>query len=278
MKKQNYFKDKILIDARKPRGKKLLPISEKERQKIKETFNRKYDKVKHWEPSQNPNMNKFFSLSRELFQRGELSLTELAVYPVLCENADYKRRSMNQISLEIIGKKANLSVPTVAKAIDALCERFDQNYEEKLLLREKHTEGQRTFWLYDPWFIRESEIEIYKSSEQFFFHAFIIESGIWSNLDRRAKALYLGMRSKSEFDFMEYCDAMGLSPYEGSKEIIYTERKFEVCRFSVASICKMIGMDFSNMRSVINQLIEQLLIEEIEGGYIVYQFPNLDNI
>ena len=264
------FGRKIIIDARKPKGKEL--------QNIKESFNRKYDKVKHWEPSQNPNMNKFFSISRELFQRGELSLSELAVYPVLCENADYKRRSMNQISLEIIAKKSGLSVPTVIEATEGLCERINHDGKERLLKREKHTEGQRTFWLYDPWFIREKEIGQYKPSEQFFFHAFIIESGIWANLDLRAKALYLGMRSKSEFDFAEYCDAMGLSPYEGSKELIYPHRKFEVCRVSIASICSMMGMSIPNMRRAVNQLIEQLLIDEIEGGYIVYQFPNLDDI
>lgn len=272
MKKQSSFRNKILANISNQREEFMQENSAEDRQKRKDAFAEKYDKEKVWKPSLNANMNTFRSLPREIFQEWELSLSALAVYPVLCANADFKRRSMKQLSLKNIAKKAGLSVPTVLKAIDQLC---DAEFAERV----KHTEGQRTFWIYDAIFIREVDIESLKS-EQFFFYTYIIECGIWAKLNLRAKALYLAMRSTSKFDFIDYCDVEGYDYSVGNSEEIYKDRKWEECNESLSALCSMIGMSNSNINDVTEQLIKHGLIDKIEtlelgvGGYIVYQFPN----
>lgn len=248
----------------------MLENSAEDRQKRKQAFAEKYDNEKVWKRSFDANINTFRSLPREIFQEYQLSLSALAVYPVLCANADFKRESMKHLSLKNIAKKAGLSVPTVIKAIKELC-------DAELVEKEHHTEGQRTFCKYDAVFIRENDIESLKG-DQFFFYTYIIESGIWAELTLRAKALYLAMRSTSKFDFMDYCDVENYSYHEGNSEEIYKDRKWEECKESLSSLCSMIGMSDVSIGKVTKQLIKWGLIDETSDlgftGYIVYQFPN----
>jgi len=270
---------KARVDATKQRAKELkLQTTNEERQKRKDRFEEIYNKEKVWEPSEDANMKTFCSLSQCFFEMCKLSLSELAVYPVLCANADFRNTSMKQLSLKNIARKTGLSVPTVIKAIEGLCERVYKlmdGEEIHLLERAKQSEGRRRFSTYDPWFIRGDLIESFKGS-QFFFNTYIIESGIWSKLSARSKALYLIMRSASVFDFDEYCDVEGFEYSEGRSKEIYKNRIWEKCNMPLNTLCEMIGMSSSNIGNATNELIKYGLIDYSgNSGYIVYILPVL---
>lgn len=254
---------------------------EEDRQKtssehLQDYFANKYEKLKSWTPPKRVNMEKFFSIPRSLFLQNEFSLGELSIYPVICGEQNHKDQAFTQIPLEIISSKSGVSIPTVLKAIELLDNKEVVIYNKidtetrVLLLRQKHTEGQRTFWLYLSWFLRQDEIDKYKG-EQFFFYTSLIESGIWSKLNPRAKALYLIMRSVSEFDFQEYCNAEDIAYHEFNAEEIYRRRKWEVCRIPISTLCKRLNISRSRINMAVAELERYGLVVKTPYAYIVFQ-------
>jgi biotin operon repressor len=141
----------------------------------------------------------------------------------------------------------------------------------KLLQRQEKTEGKITFYRYHAWYVPEMDTE----TEYFFFYMYIVESGVWRKLDRRAKALYLVLRANARFNFMRYCDVEGLdySTFQKSGNLAH---KWEECLVSVAELCRQVGMSNSHIHDAIRQLNRSGLIYYVVGrGFMVYQLPEV---
>jgi hypothetical protein len=149
-----------------------------------------------------------------------------------------------------------------------------------LLEREKTTEGTRHFYLYRSGFVRDIE----KWHGMFFiFHTCIVTSGVWSELSPRAKALYLAMRSVAKFDpynymEIEYGEQLNDVDFNFNSED-YRERKWDICLYSLAQLCRMVNIDSSKIKPVLDQLKKYHLVEIIDNGmYKVFLKPRIKQL
>jgi len=195
----------------------------------------------------------------------KISLPAKALYIVLCCEDNYQSKKYFQVSQEILSKKSGNSIPTIISAINELRGSI-------FLKAKKINEGRRRFWIYKPGYFKN---QVTERDDCFFFYTYIVESGIWSKLSLRAKTLYLSLRSNSEFDFMLYCDVEGFDYYKFNEEIkdVDSSQKWEICKKSLAEICSIAGMSYSNIQIPVHELEEAGLIDHVEDGYIVYQLP-----
>ncbi|MFW5721648.1 MAG: hypothetical protein ACOCWW_04625 [Bacteroidota bacterium] len=249
----------------------------KERKKRqKEQFSIRYDRVKQWQPkpANQINMNKIRYLPKEIINAG-LSKQAMAVYPVLCCEADFEEDKEFQISRENLSRKSGLHFNGVKSGIDEL-------EQSELCSQRLHTEGKRHFYLYTVYFVRK---HMMKEENYFSFHNAIIESGIWNELMPRAKVLYLAMRIYAKFDVQLYaeieyeCESNELSEFMDIKSNDFVNRKWDVLiNISLNKICEKVGVERSNRKRILRQLEHFGLIETIDNQlswYKVYLKPKV---
>jgi len=216
------------------------------------------------------NLSKFVAIHKDIISCG-LSKSALAVYLVLCSKADFQADKTFQISQENIAFWAGVSENTVRKATEEL-------EEAELLVREKITEGPRHFYIYRVGFIRKSNLEEgeYKGNTVYFYTC-IIDNGIWAKLKPRAKVLYLAMRSVADQDFEEYSYIESTESGEFYERTEYDEyirnRKWDVCNLSLAEMCRVVGVERSNLNEVLSELEGYKLIERVGEWTKVYLKP-----
>ena len=227
------------------------------------------------------NMNTYFSLPK-IFTTDDGSSqwgkSAMAVYPVLCGEADFEKNSWFQISQENIGVMAGISVPTVNNAIKELLDRKfqltnDENGKSKtirLLERKKVWSGPRQFWMYRAGFVRK---DWQTPSNSFPFYKSVIEFGYWAKLLPRAKALYLAMRCVAEQNYELYRDIEHdergfdwMTPYDEYLQI----RKWDFAPLPLAELCRLMGMSDRKIKEPLKQLERYGLAERMDKGWIVY--------
>lgn len=255
-------KDKMKAHFKKRRYEK--------RKEQSELFQQMYNKTRIFKfPSVDEiNMEQYVCLHK-LRKNFHLSLPAIAVYPVLCVNADFEQNNWFQISQENIAKMAGISINTVSKGIKEL-------EDVELLERKKQTDGKRHFYVYRIEFIRKGDIQEARG-DYFTFHKCIIDSGVWADLKPRAKALYLAMRSKAEFSVafyleIEYPDIY-FGHYKDKLEVMsnildhgegYRNRKWDLCMEPLSKLCELGDISRSNLTEPLNQLMHHRLIEHLD--------------
>lgn len=270
------LKEKVIANARKQRQEK--------RKQQEELFKQKYSKSLNYEfpPVDEIDMNRHFYFPK--FPEGSfMTLPAIAIYPVLCVQADFEQNNWFQISQSNIATMAGVSINTAAKGIKDL-ERYKFDEDTPILEKQKKTEGQRHFYVYRINFIRKDDIEESKGW-YFIFHKCIIESGVWSDLTPRAKALYLSMRMNAHFDVELYVDLEDLDlEYESPDVNIfyhsdeYRNRKWDVCYTSIAELCRKVDITPTNLKPILKQLENHRLIERVDENkshFKVYLKPKI---
>lgn len=268
----NTFKEKVVADAKR---------SIRERQENqKQLFKQKYNKPKDYVfPNiDDINMDRFFCFPK--FSEGfYMSNASIAIYPVLCLLSNFEDNEWFQISQKNIAKMAGVSINTVAKGITDLEKRY--LYNEPLLQKWKQTKVQRHYYVYKVNFIRKDDIKGYRGS-YFIFHKCIIESGVWADLQPRAKALYVSMRMSAHFDELLYeeVEDLQIDVYSGDVSELYNEnykyRKWDVCNTPLTELCRNVNISPVNLRPIIEQLENHRLIErEYNHLYKVFLKPKI---
>ena len=207
------------------------------------------------------NLDKFVAIPRDIFSRG-LSKAALAVYPVLCSRADFEEDKEFQISQKNIGYLTGADEGTVRKAIDELT-------KAKLATERMVTSGTRHFYIYTITFTRKPNLEIKDNrAKSFPFYNCIIDNGIWAELKPRAKVLYLTMRASAKpADLDLYCSIEYDEYYEPIEYDVYIQnRKWDLCDLSLSELCRLAGIERSNIEVNLTDLERFKLIERI--GYI----------
>jgi hypothetical protein len=279
------FKGKVVANARKQ-----ISDARAERElRKKEAWAKRYNTPKVFEfPKKNINMERHFYFPKFVGHENFRKLTTagLSVYPVLCSMADFKNNQWFQVSVKNIAQMAGVTLQMVSRGVEELIEgnyalndkQEDETLTIPLLQRKKVTEGERHFYMYRTGFIRQDMIERWKGM-YFVFYTSIIDSGIWAKLPARAKALYLVMRNHAKFDFILYCDIETNMEYFEMQDIQngeeYRNRKWDVCKLSLSELCRMVNIERSNIKTVLDELKHYGLIEQVEDeGYMVYLQPN----
>ena len=148
--KELNFKQKVIANAKKQKKEK--------RQQQKALFKQKYSKSKNYKfpPIDQIDLNRHFYFPK--FNPGfRITQPAIAIYPVLCVQADFEYNNWFQISQNNIATMAGVSINTVSKGIkDLQCYKLEG---EPFLEKQKNTEGQRHFYVYRINFIRKNEIE-----------------------------------------------------------------------------------------------------------------------
>ncbi|WP_028574536.1 helix-turn-helix domain-containing protein [Desulfonatronovibrio hydrogenovorans] len=258
------------------------------KQEQKKLFAEKYNKTKefHFPSKDKINMEKHVylpNLPEKFFQH--MSKSALAVYPVICSKANFEWDAWIQLPQEHIAKMAGLSIDTVAKGINNLVAKGyvhvgKDEIEIPLLRRQKVTEGARHFYIYKAGFIRREQMQTCKGT-YFIFYTCIIDSGIWAKLSPRAKALYLAMRSKANFDpeiysMVENVDLDGMALNDlYNIDGQFRNRKWDVCELSLSELCRFADIGRSNIKPVLDQLEHYRLAEWMEPVFKVYLKPQI---
>lgn len=245
-----------------------------DKQAMRHYFKKLYDNPKVWEfPTKNKiNMKRWFAFSRDLVKLLSEHGQAVAVYPVLCYNADFEDDSWFKVNQKNLARQSGLSEVTVR---DGLRDLYDMNYEanENILQAEMVSEvGEdgktRRFYMYKIDFVRRHDIK--KNVNYFPFHASIIESGAWANLPGRAKLLYIGFRSLAWID-----DELYEKAYATSLPKDLPSRQFDVYYGSLSKVCREVGIQRNNLNSSLKQLMRNGLIERItKQGFIVHLRPH----
>jgi predicted transcriptional regulator len=255
------------------KGKVKEDVERQNRERKKEQaeeFARLYDKTKKnpFPPKDKINMDKFVGLPKSLVKLG-LSKAALAVYPVLCSQADFETDDWFQISQDNIKTLSGYSIPSVKKALDELA-------ETELVARRKISERGRNFYIYRVEFIRRHMLESGEHKGNcVYFYTCIIDSGIWAKLKPRAKALYLSMRIFAEQDPETYSCIEGLAYDETNFDEYIRERKWDVCTLPLAEMCRQVGIESSNNRDVLAELERHQLAEKVGRFIKVYLKPRI---
>ncbi|MDD4274271.1 MAG: hypothetical protein PHG14_11155 [Desulfobacter postgatei] len=230
---------------------------------------------------------------------GAAPLAAFAVYPVICSRVDFRNHERwMKISMEEIAKKAgHKSVSTTSNAIKHLIEagygmtksiegEIKQRYPliERKKVHEKVPKGEKRVWEYRAGFIRGDMIKRRKTDDEaryFKFPTWIIDTGLWAKLKPRAKALYIALRSCSRFDEKLYAGLENGVPFDQLDQIEfdleeYKARKWEVCNTPTTRLCRMVNIDGSDIRKIVDDLEETGLVEKIDRWWKVWLMPNPD--
>ncbi len=246
----------------------------KEHQKF--IFNQKYNKTKDYEfpKSTDVDMNRFFCFPK-FDENFWMSLPSIAIYPVLCLQSDFERNEWFQISQKNIAKMSGIHVNTVVKGIEDLEEKSLN--KEPFIEKKKQTQGTRHFYEYRVNFIRKNDIKDWDEN-YITFHKCIVDSGVWAKLKPRVKALYLSMRMNAKFEpkLYEEIEDLGLDTdsnefwesFSGEK---YRNRKWDVCNKSLAELCRKVDITPANLKPILIQLENHLLIERIDENQSIFK-------
>lgn len=276
-----------------------LKQQRKQRAKEKrEKFQRIYDRKKTvmFKSKKQVNTNKHFLMPK--LERGWAlcrSKNALAVYPVLCSRADFMTPTPFQLSRENIAKLAGISPVTVDKGIndlEAIGLRDNNGVITPLLEREMIQDEKRRYYTYLPGFFRYDVNGLDPKSwrgNYFQFYTCIVESGVWASLSRKAKALYLAMRSVAWFDREIYyrIECVWIPDFEemyaGYDDLEYSElipedakelyraRKWEVCDKTLKSLFELAQIPYSKTREIVNELEQQGLVERLHDTKSIFQ-------
>lgn len=206
-------------------------------------------------PKPSINMEKFFYFPKSYFQEINISKPAVALYPVLCSLADYKKEKFFQISIKNLGVYAGLSEPQVIKGIKDL-QNIKMNNGKALLEIKQIQRKERRLNTYNIKFDRRGKDE--GKSCSFPFHVCIIDSGIWAKLPSACKAVYLSLRINSEW--AEWA--------ENGKEALeeYKARDYEVYAGSLQRIADNAGLSYPTTLKWMGMLDDYGLIAEFEIG------------
>lgn len=269
---------------KKTLGEKVGAVAKKERaehtKRFKheaEDFKQRYNKQKVFEfpPKDKINMEQHFYIPKGFNTLNGLTTPAMAIYPVLCSMADFETDNWFQMSRENIAKIAGINPLTVDKGIENL---MGHNLldDMPILERQMKTEGKRHFYMYRVRFVRKNMMVDYKG-QFFIFHNCIIQSGVWAELSPRAKALYLAIRSIAIFDWQGYADEHDI-PYSEGQQIYgedYKDREWDCCSSTLSELCRMVNIDSSNIKEVLQQLKYHHLVERSDDYFRVYLKPKI---
>jgi predicted transcriptional regulator len=213
------------------------------------------------------NMDSFRAIPKDIISYG-LSKAALAVYPVLCSEADFEKDESFQISQANIAFLAGVSGNSVRKSLKEL-------EDTGLLTREKVTDGSRHFYIYRVNFFRKSILDMAKQrGGAIYFYTSIIKNGIWASLPLGAKATYLYLRTEAKQDLFTYCEIEIDEWYDPIQYPEYIrDRKWDICETSLNEICTAVGIDRSDIYASLESLEHFRLIERIDKWIKVYLRP-----
>ena len=216
-------------------------------------------------------MNSFRAIPKSVIQELGLSKAALAVYPVLCCEADFEKDEAFQISQKNIARFAGVSENSVRNALKEL-------ENAGLLTKEKVTDGPRHFYVYKVTFYRRPELEANEQrGDAIYFYNCIIDNGIWAELKPRAKVLYLTLRAVAKQDLELYSVIEGENYGEDWNGVNYDDyirnRKWDVCDISLSKLCKLAKIERTNLTPVLEELERYKLIERVGRWIKVYLRP-----
>ncbi|WP_419655431.1 hypothetical protein [Desulfosarcina variabilis] len=103
------------------------------------------------------------------------------------------------------------------------------------------------------------------------FHRYLLESGMWRELNPAARALYPVMRCYGYFDFEEYAD---LEDLDYNDEGLFTDRKYDFCEADRSVLVEKSGISYRSFNSAIKDLIDKNLVKRLEyQKWAVCLFP-----
>ena len=217
------------------------------------------------------NMDSFRAIPKSVILELGLSKVALAIYPVLCCEADFEKNEAFHISQANIARFAGVSENSVRNALKEL-------ENAGLLTKEKVTDGTRHFYVYK---VRRSESEANEQcGEAINFYTCIIENGIWASLPLGAKAIYLFLRAEAKQDLdiyskIEEIEAIMAGEFYGPME--YPEyirnRKWDICETSLTKISRAVGVTRSKIGTYLETLERFKLIERVDRWIMVYLRP-----
>ena len=259
------IKGKVIRDIRNQEAKR--------KQLQKEVFRQVYNRPKEKTFSDDIdqlNMDSFRAIPKDIISY-ELSKAALAVYPVLCSEADFEKDEAFQISQANIALFAGVSENSVRNALKEL-------ENAGLLTKEKVTDGPRHFYVYKVTFYRRPELEANEQrGDAIYFYNCIIDNGIWANLPLGAKAIYLFLRAEAKQDLDIYSEIEGIMTGEFYEPMEYPEyirnRKWDICETSLTEISKAVGVDRSKIGASLEALERFRLIERVDRWIKVYLRP-----
>ena len=258
------MKGKVIRDIRNQEAKR--------KQLQKEVFRQVYNrpKEKAFSDIDQLNMDSFRAIPKNIISYG-LSKAALAVYPVLCCEADFEKDEAFQISQKNIARFAGVSENSVRNALKEL-------ENAGLLTKEKVTDGPRHFYVYKVTFYRRPELEANEQrGDAIYFYNCIIDNGIWANLPLGAKAIYLFLRAEAKQDLDIYSEIEGIMTGEFYEPMEYPEyirnRKWDICETSLTEISKAVGVDRSKIGASLEALERFRLIERVDRWIKVYLRP-----
>jgi len=245
---------------------------EKKKQK-KEMFRQVYDrpKEKAFSDIDQLNMDSFRAIPKSVILDYGLSKAALAVYPVLCCEADFEKNEAFQISQANIALFAGVSENTVRNALKEL-------ENAGLLIKEKVTDGPRHFYVYKVGFFCKPILDKARQyGGAIYFYNCIIDNGIWANLPLGAKAIYLFLRAEAKQDLDIYSEIERIMTGEVYEPMEYPEyirnRKWDICETSLTEISKAVGVDRSKIGASLEALERFRLIERVDRWIKVYLRP-----
>lgn len=246
---------------------------EEKKKQRKEEFRQVYNrpKEKAFSDIDQLNMDSFRAIPKSVILELGLSKVALAVYPVLCCEADFEKDEAFQMSQKNIARFAGVSENSVRNALKEL-------ENAGLLIKEKVTDGSRHFYVYKVAFYRRPELEANEQrGEAIYFYNCIIDNGIWANLPLGAKAIYLFLRAEAKQDFKLYSFIEG-EDYGGdwtglNYDDYIRNRKWDVCEASLTQISKAVRVERSKIGAYLEALERFRLIERVDRWIMVYLRP-----
>ena len=245
---------------------------EEKKKQQKEMFRQVYDrpKEKAFSDIDQLNMDSFRAIPKSVIQELGLSKAALAVYPVLCCEADFEKDEAFHISQKNIARFAGVSENSVRNALKEL-------ENAGLLTKEKVTDGPRHFYVYK---VRRPESEANEQcgcGEAINFYTCIIENGIWASLPLGAKAIYLFLRAEAKQDFELY-SFIEWEVYERdwtgvNYDDYIRNRRWDICETSLTKISRAVRVDRSKIGAYLEALERFRLIERVGRWIEVYLRP-----
>ncbi|MGI5927698.1 MAG: helix-turn-helix domain-containing protein [Thermacetogeniaceae bacterium] len=243
---------------------------EEKKQLQKEMFRQVYNrpKEKDFSDIDQLNMDSFRAIPKSVILDYGLSKAALAVYPVLCCEADFEKDEAFHISQKNIVRFAGVSENTVRNALKEL-------ENAGLLIKEKVTDGPRHFYVYKV--CRPESEANEQCGEAINFYTCIIENGIWASLPLGAKAIYLFLRAEAKQDFELY-SVIEWEVYERdwtglNYDDYIRNRKWDICETSLTKISRAVGVDRSKIGAYLEALERFKLIERVDRWIMVYLRP-----
>ncbi len=256
-------------------GKITTDTQRRKRQKTKHMAQRfKKTNPKNRFPIEKVNGEKFIFLEKPIV--GKLSKSAMALYIAICSQANFEKNDWFFVSQEDLSKMTGLSVRQVRKTTRELIAR-------KLLKRKKVTKSKLHYYTYKVDFIRRGMVEGMKN-EFFKFFTSIVDSGTWSKLKPRAKALYLALCMTSKFDSFEYFDSEydldgDYELHKLDKDIrgeLYRNRKWEISQWPIIKLCGLVNISHQNISPVIKELEKYVLVKRYTNFFKVFLKPQIE--